>query len=745
MTHQEHSLLDQRLLPLTRRRFMIGAAGLTFGIAANVPAGVGAATSEEIVVNPWVTIVTDGTIRIMSPSVEMGQGALTSVPLILAEELDADWDNVDIVLAPPIKSIYGNSLLGGDMYTAGSTSIQAYYKPLRQFGAQVRRVLLENAAQHWGVPVEELTTEPSVVVHAKSGRRLDYGAVASFTKVPDEAPEITESELKSPDKFRLIGTDIMRRDLPSKINGTAQYSIDVRLKDMLYGTIVRAPVQGSAPIKIDDAAARAISGVVEVIPLDYGVGVVAETPWAAFAAKEALQVSWSDQGVAWGFNSEDGWNPLSQIIRSESPKPKPWEEAGDVTTALKQADETYEAEYRCDFAYHAQMEPLNSVALVSAAGDKAEIWCGTQSQNMAVDAAAKALELPAEAIKLNDMLLGGGFGRRGNRDEEFVVDSVLLANQMRGRPVKVHWTREDDVQNGRFRPMPAHYLRGGVNSSGKLIALHHRKAGDGVASFQDPGWYEWEGKRDIIEMTGLEIRPYGVPNVLAEYIQHDSGMRTSPLRAIGAAPNTFAIESFIDEIVTKRGLDPVDYRLELLKDTPRATAVVETVAKAADWGRKRDGRGLGFAYRHYAYKHNSGSHIGMVAEVSVDQKTGVVKIHNIWASFDCGVAVQPDNVVAQTEGCIIYGLGLALSERITVENGQVQESNFYDYFVPRMKDVPNIHVDLIVTPNDPTGAGQMAVPNVAPAIANAVAAATGVRLRHIPMTPERVLAALETQ
>jgi isoquinoline 1-oxidoreductase beta subunit len=336
----------------------------------------------------------------MSAATEMGQGSMTSLPLIIAEELDADWSKVRVVAAPPIDAIYGNPGFGGMMYTAGSNAVRSYYQLLRTFGAQVRRVLLDNAANKLGVPVDELTTEPSIVVHAKSGRRLSYGEIAAFARVPDKPPEIKPEQLKKPSQFRLIGKDVMRVDLPGKVNGTAPYAIDVQVPGMLYGAVLRAPVEGAAPDKIDEAKARAVAGVIKVIRMPYGVGVVAETPWVAFAAREGLSHSttWTKTGKAWGFDSEKGLEDFAAAARDPKAEAAEWSKSGDPRDALATAATTFEAEYRCDYAYHAQMEPLNAVAAVSPAGDSAEVWCGTQSQTTAQEASAKALGIAREKV-----------------------------------------------------------------------------------------------------------------------------------------------------------------------------------------------------------------------------------------------------------------------------------------------------------------------------------------------------------
>src|SRR6266704_1932837 len=439
--------------PLSRRQVMTGALGLSFALALDNPLEGALARAATLAneragktLSPWVSIAPDGTIIIMSAAAEMGQGSMTSLPLIIAEELDADWSKVRIVPAPPIDAIYGNPGFGGMMYTAGSNAVRSYYGPLRMFGAQVRRVLIDNAAKHWAVPAAELTTEPSAVVHAKSGRRLGYGEIAAFAEVPSKAAEIKREELKQPSQFLLIGKDVMRVELPGKVNGSIKYGIDVQVPDMLYATVLRAPVEGAAPERIDDAKAKAVKGVIKIVKLPYGVGVLAETPWAAFDARTMLvgAVTWSKSGKAWGFDSEQGLQALGATARDLNAQASEWFKAGDARAELPKAATSMEAEYRCDYAYHAQMEPLNAVASVSPSGDAAEIWCGTQSQSLAQEATAKALGIARDKVKLNDMLLGGGFGRRGPRDADFVVDAVLMSKEA-GKPVKVMWTREDDV------------------------------------------------------------------------------------------------------------------------------------------------------------------------------------------------------------------------------------------------------------------------------------------------------------
>jgi isoquinoline 1-oxidoreductase subunit beta len=721
---------------------MAGAAGLTFAIVGMERAAQAATQASAVAgttFSPWVSIATNGDVSIICPAAEMGQGSLTSLPLILAEELDADWSKVIIVPAPPIDKLYGNPGFGGVMHTASSAAVSGFFTPLRIFGAQVRSVLIGNAAKHWNVPRAELTTEPSIVVHAKSGRRLSYGEIAAFAEIPAIAPDIKPEGLKKTSEFRLIGRDVPRVDLPGKINGRARYAIDVRLPGMIYGAVLRSPVEGGTPDRFDAPTAKAVEGMIDVVRLPYGVGVLAQTPWAAFTAKSALEpgITWHRTGRAWGFDSDKGLDGFAADARDLAvPTTVDWFKQGDAAAALRTATSIVEAEYRCRYAYHAQMEPLNAVASVAADGGSAEVWVGTQYPTAALAAAARALAIPAEKINLNYMLLGGGFGRRGDFDQEFVVDAVLMAKHA-GRPVKVMWTREDDVRNGHFRPISAHHLRAGLDASGKLIAWYQRVVGDRVLPFEDPPRFHGNHDRDYLLMNGVELKSYDIPHQYDGQIPRDTGVRTSPLRGIGFTANKFVAESFLDEVALKRGADPLAFRLELLQNTPRGQAVLRRVAEMADWTRKRDGTALGLAFVDY-----SNTLMGGVAEVSLDRPSGRINVHNFWFAIDCGIPVQPDSVIAQSQGGIVYGLGLALSEEISIRDGAVVQSNFDDYTVMRMSDVSDIHVELIATDNQPTGIGQMPVTVVAPAIGNAVARLTGVRLRETPMTPERVKKAL---
>jgi len=719
---------------LSRREALAAMAGLTFSFAFPVGETSSAlAQSAGTMQTAWVTIRPDGSVSIASPAAEMGQGSRTSLALIIAEELDADWSRVQVEMSPLDDKVYGNPRYG-IMYTAGSASVPTYFKPLRLHAAQVRRVLIDSVAEKWSVPAAELATEPGVVVHGRSGRRMTYGEIASFARVPATLPAVTEADLKPAANFRYLGKDVLRVEVPSKVDGSAKYAIDVQLPGMLHGSVLRAPIEGSTPIDVDKQAAAQTPGVVDVVVLPYGVGVLARMPDVAFAAKAKLKVTWSKVPAS-NFDSAAALERYMERAKDLTPEGKVWDKAGDVA-AMSQAGTVVEAVYRTDYAYHAQMEPLNAVASVSTAGDAAEVWCGTQAPTIARAAVARALNSTPDKVILHPMLLGGGFGRRGHYDAEYVVDAALLSRAAKA-PVKMIWTREDDVRNGRFRPMTAHYLKAGLGADGQIVAWRHRVCSEEALSFQDGPRFKARSERPIFSMLGTEQPSYDLPNRLIDHVRQTDGMRLSSMRGTGNPPNAFVTESFIDELALARKLDPLQFRRGLVAKVPRAVTLLDTLSAMSQWQRKRaEGRGLGLCFRN-----EDGTLVGMVAEVAVDRGTGRVKVHHVWAAIDAGLALQPDNITAQIEGAIVYTMGAALSERVSMAQGAVEQSNFYDYNVPRMSDMPDIEVKVLSTPNPPSGIGEMGG-NVTGAIANAVAAATGARVRHMPLTPERVLAAM---
>jgi isoquinoline 1-oxidoreductase subunit beta len=726
--------------PVSRRKFLAGMGGLTFTVALGgglLGRASGALAAEPAVrMSAWVTIGTDDIVTVTVPAAEMGQGTLTSLSLILAEELDADWSKVRQVFAPPNPKVYGNPhpLLNGGQASLASIAIPGYFTPLRIAGAQARRVLLDAVAARWDVPVSELTTDSNKVVHVKSGLRIAYGEIAKFATVPAELPKIGEADLKKPAQFRLIGRpDIGRVDVPSKVNGTAMYGIDVQVPGMVYASVLESPVEGAKAENVNAADAMKVPGVTRVIPLPFGVAVIGTTVEATHAGRAALKakVTWNTTGVDAGkFDSEKARQEYDRNGRDPNAKPMEWFKKGDGAATVGRANKIIESTYGTEHCYHAQMEPMNCVARVAADGQSAEIWTGTQFGALAAFVASGILKTTPDKIQVHSQMLGGGYGRRIAPD--IVAQAVVIANVSK-QTVKLILTREDDMAAARPRPMTHHILKAGLDSGGNLVGWHHRIVAENVDAIAAPPRFKASGGKDLIGWRGLELPHYGIPNVLAEGVREIRGMRVQPLRGIGAGHNKFVVESFLDEVAQAKGADPLALRLELTKDDARANAVIRAAAEMSDWKRKRRGRGLGIAFSEYHDTLAAG-----VAEVSLDRKTGKIRVHNYWVAVDPGLVVQPENVHAQLEGASVFGLSLALIEELTFKNGAAVQSNFHDYPVLRMSDMPQIHTRIVASNAPPTGMGEIGVMPVAPAIANAMFQLTGKRLRNLPMSPQRV-------
>jgi isoquinoline 1-oxidoreductase subunit beta len=734
--------IKNETLDVSRRGFVKSAAGLTFSFAlsgALLGRASEAFASVDAKLNAYVTIGADNVITILCPTSEMGQGVLTALPLILAEELDADWSKVRCEFAPGNPKLYGgvHKMFPGAQVTLASVSVPAYYMPLRMAGAQARKVLLDNVAAEWKVPVAELTTERSAVIHKKSKRRMSYGDVVKFAKIPAEPPKIAESDLKKPSQFKLIGRrDIKRVDVPSKVNGTAKYGIDVQLPGMVYASLLHAPMDGVKVESVNADEVKKIKNVTHVLSLPFGVAVVANTVEASRAGRMALKVKWDVSGArAAPFDSEKAKDEYARKAKDPAAEVKEAFKNGDADTALRGAAKTLEAAYWSEHTYHAQMEPMNAVAKVSEDGTAAEIWVGTQVQPLAMNVVAGVLKTTPDKIKIHLQLLGGGFGRRIWPDAP--VQATVIANIVK-KPVKLMLTREDDLAAARPRPMTYHVMKAGLDDKKNLVGWHHRVVAENVDSVAAPPRFAATGGRDYIGWVGMEQTFYAIPNFKADAIREQRGMRVHAWRGIGAGYNKFVSESFVDEIAAERGVDPLAMRLELTKDHPRAQAVIKAVAEMADWKKKRAaGRALGIAFSDYHDTLTAG-----IAEVSVDKASGKIKVHNYWIAVDPGLVIQPENAEAQIESAVVYGLSGALSEELSVKGGAIQESNFNDYHVLRMSDMPELHIKVIASNNPPTGMGEVGIPTVAPAIGNAVAALTGKRLRHLPMSPDRVRKAL---
>jgi len=728
---------------MKRRTFLASASGLTFAMAVG---GVGLISTDAqaadpaLKLNAWVTIGTDGSITVMVPTGEMGQGTMTALPMILAEELDADWSKVKAEFAPPNPKVYGNPhpLLNGGQASLASVAVAGYFKPMRVLGAQARLVLVNAVADKWQVPATELTTDTGFVIHAKSNQRISYGEVAKFAVVPAELPKINDSDLKKPSQFKLIGrTDIGRTDVKSKTNGSAQYGIDVSVPDMVYATVLEAPMEGAKAENINSDEALAIPGVTRVIPLPFGVAVIGNSVHATRLARNVLKqkVTWNTTGaVAANFDSDKAKKDYANQGIDPNAKTMDAFKRGDSITAMINAKQTLEATYWTEHCYHAQLEPMNCIARINPDGQSAEIWTGTQFAFLGTVAASGVLKTTPDKIKINQQLLGGGFGRRITPD--IIAQAVVLANVTK-QTVKLLLTREDDMAAARPRPMTHHVMRAGLDETGNLIGWRHRLVSENVDAIAAPPRFQATGGRDYIGWNGIDLPHYNIENATAESVREIRGMRVHAFRGIGAGHNKFAIECFLDEVAQAKKTDPLALRLQLTEQDARANAVLREVAKMSDWKRKRTGRGLGIAFSEYHGTLSAG-----VVEVSLNRKTGKIKVHHMWLAVDTGLPIQPTNVLAQLEGAAVFGLSVALIEELTIKNGAPVQSNFNDYPVLRMSDMPEIHTKIVKSDAPPTGMGEIGVLPVAPAIANAVFQLTGKRLRALPMSPERVKTAL---
>lgn len=740
---------------ISRRQFLQRAGGLTFCLALAPLIGYGTAEADELIstrdkraiqFNAYVHISPDGTVTIINPAAEMGQGVMTALPVIVAEELDVEWDDVRIESSPPFGEVYGDPLFFNRIFTTSSRTITNYYERLRRFGREARQVLLENAAEEWRVPVAELRTAPSLVIHDKTGRSISYGEIAAFAGTGATFDGGKPVTFKAPETYRLVGKNIPRRDLPGKVSGGAEYSMDARPAGLVYAAVSRAPVEGATVRALDEHDARSISGVIDVIQRPESVAVVATSYPAALKARDRLEISWHEVEGMSDFDSDDALQQHRAAAFDLSRSGFPWDSQGDISSLADNSAKVYTAEYRTDYVYHAQMEPLNAVVSVTDAGKKAEVWAGTQAPANTVEAVARTLDIPVHDVKLNRSLLGGGLGRRTVPSMDFVVDAAWLSRVLR-RPVKVVWTREDDLRSGHLKPMTAHYLRAAVDTRGNISAWQHRVASDESIKMLDRPSYEAFGKVPVTSMLGASHHAmdrtlgdaYDLPNRLVEHVAMDTGVRLYPVRGVGATPNNLAIESFIDELAVQQNTDPVEYRLRLLHKSARGRRIIETVAGMARWTRERHERALGIAYTHYV-----DTVAAAVAEISFDQKQEKITVHSVWLAADVGLAIQPDNVRAQLEGGIVHGLGYTLSERITIKNGLIQERNFHDYSVMRMADAPAIQTKLLHSDRAPTGVGETGSILAPAAVANAFAALTGRRLRHLPFTPDRIREVLMT-
>ena len=728
---------------MTRRSFLASMGGLAFCAAVGsdgirLMSQAQANAMANAFVTPWVRIAPDGTVTILTAGAEMGQGTMTSLPLILAEEMDADWSKVKLEWAPPEPEKYGylnpSGAAGRQMWIVGSRAVQLYYPQLRIAGAQVRKVLVANAAQKWGVDAALLRTEPGFVVNPASGQRLGYGEIAAFGEVPGTLPAVDPKELKQRKDFRLIGKSVPRRDIPSKVNGSAQFAMDIRLPGMVYASSLHSPVHdaqrkvwevtglaaSAEPESWNEEEVRRMSGVIAVVKLPNAIAVVADSFASARVARGALKVNWK-KAKAEGFDSERALEDYRRVQDDATAQVAKIDAKGDVQAAFASAARTYKTEFRGDYAYHAQMEPLNAVVRINEAGDRVEVWEGSQQPDDSVSAVATALGMKPEQVSFNQCFMGGGFGRRTLGD--YVAECALIAKAVR-RPVKLIWTREEDMAQGMFRPQSFQRLEAATDASGKVTGWKHSVVGDG------------EG----LLASGMRPFYYGIPNQLIERRGVSHGVKVKHWRAVGHVTNTFAIESMVDQIALDQGMDPLQFRFERMNATPKARRVFDALAQMVDLKAKRPaGRAIGVSI-----SDRSGSLGAGAVEVSLNRKTGKIRVHKVWVAIDGGVIVQPEAALHNIESGIIYGISGILHERVTIKEGAVQQSNFHDYNVMRMADLPEeMNVRFVDVDTRPTGLGEIGTPFLGAAIANAVVRLTGKRLTHLPFTPDRVLATLK--
>jgi isoquinoline 1-oxidoreductase beta subunit len=709
---------------VARRDFLkVGATAFTgLVISAYVPE-LAAGAREQAAAGPgvfapnaFVRIAPDDTVTVIANHSEMGQGIYTSLPMLLNEELEADWRKIKVEAAP-VDPAYNHTVFGVQM-TGGSTTTPSEWERFRKMGAMARIMLVQAAAQQWNVAPETCAVKEGVVLHAASGKKASYGSLAqaaSQVKPPVEIP------LKAPKNFTLIGKSTRRLDTPSKVNGTAQFGLDVRLPGMVYAVVARPPVFGGKVVSLDSSETLKIAGVQTVQQIPSGVAVIASRYWAAKLGRDKLKVSW-DHGPNAALSTTKMTEEFSRMSAAPGNVAK---KIGDPPAALSGAAKTLTAEYDVPYLAHAMMEPLNCV--VDLRTDSCEIWTGTQFETVDRLVASKIAGLPPEKVKLNTTLLGGGFGRRANPASDFVAEAMFVAKIAKA-PVKVVWTREDDLAGGWYRPKWHDRFAAGLDASGNPVAWTHTIVGQSIMAGTP---FEGFAVKDGVDSTSVEGAAdtlYGIPNLQVDLHSPKNGVPVQWWRSVGHSHTGFSVEAFLDEVAHAGGKDPVELRRKLLANQPRMLATLNLAVEKAGWGKALPG-GVG---RGVATHFSFDSYVAQVIEASVE-KNGNVRVHRVVCAVDCGRAINPDIIKAQMEGGIIFGLTAALKTEITLENGVVQQKNFHDYQMLRIFESPAIEVHIVPSEAPPTGVGEPGVPPVAPALANAIFAVTGKRIRTLPI------------
>ena len=705
---------------LSRRTFLrtsaIGAAGLCLSVtwpeglirAAQFGRGRGQFEPHP---SAYLHIAPDDTITFEIVKGEMGQGTVTSLSMLLAEELDCDWEKIRTQFAP-VDPVYGNQ----GVY--GSSSIRSTWMPMRTVGATARAMLLEAAAQKWGIDKSKLSTDNGYVTGPAG--RLAYG---SLSQAAAALPVPSGVALKDPKQYKLIGKPVKRLDTHDKVCGRAKFGIDARPDGLVYAVVARCPVFGGKVASFDATKAKAVPGVKNVVQISNGVAVIADNTWNAIQGRKALEIKWDE-----GPNAEQTSAKISQLFADRAQQEGLVAKTeGDAKQALSSATKKIEAAYEVPYLAHSTMEPLNCTAIVRA--DSCEVWASTQMQTGSRAVAAQTTGLPPEKVAVNTMYMGGGFGRRGGVD--YVRETVEVAKAVPGTPVKLTWTREDDMQHDTYRPAAYVKFSGALDADGWPSALLANMAcpsfGNGTA--EDSSFGGGGNRPDGVAVEGLSDFEYAIPSVLVDWRRANAGIPTSFWRSVGYSQNTFFLEAFIDELAAAGGKDPVEVRRRLLSNSPRMLAVLNEAAEKAGWGKAPAGHFQGVAL----CKH-IGSYFGAVAEISMDK--GKVRVERVVCTADCGPVVNPAIVRQQMESGIVYGLSAALTGAITIDRGRVMQNNFNDYRVLRINDMPKIEVYATPTDNQPGGIGEGSVPVIAPAVCGAIFAATGKRIRRLPLSLE---------
>jgi len=711
----------------SRRKFLKDSAalmgGLVIGFYLPIKGGrayaADAPSKEVYPPNAFIRIAPDDSITIVINKSEMGQGVYTSLAMLIAEELEADWSRISVVSAP-VAAVYNRPGMGMQM-TGGSSSIPSSWEQLRRIGASGRIMLIRAAAQLWSVPESECHAENSRVVHAASGKTASYGALADAAA---KLPLPDNVALKSPKDFKIIGKPTRRLDTPAKINGSAQFGLDVYLPGMLTVLIARSPVFGGRVKSFDATEARKVAGVQGVYQVPTGIAVAATGFWPAKTARDLLEIEW-DEGPGAAISTPKMRAEYLALAKTPGAVAR---NDGDTVKGFKAAHKSVRAEYEIPYLAHAAMEPLN--VAVDLKPDHCSIWTGTQMQTMDLNMAAKTAGLKPEQVEIHTTFLGGGFGRRANPQSDFVIEAVQAAMAV-GKPVKVVWTREDDMRGGFYRPMWSDHIEAGIAKNGKPLVWKHTLVGQSIIADTVFAGFLIKNDVDVTSVEGAADLPYLIPNLQVELHSPKNEVPVQWWRSVGHSHTAFVVETMIDELAYLAKIDPVAYRLGNLPADSRYRGVLQLAAAKAGWGKMKLPAGHAYGV---AVHESFNSYVAEIAEVSLEN--GKISVHRVVAGVDCGMVINPDGVRQQIESAIVYGLSAALHGAITLENGRVMQSNFHDYAPLRFSEMPQIETYIVNSDKAPTGIGEPGTPPIAPAVANAVFSLTGKRLRRMPFDQE---------